>query len=118
MRKIRCFKVTTNKETSIVECEEPLYKSIGEHVGGYVEGVSIQFSRRTLGIHRSVVMVVNEEGLIRELPQNMLGSLLYGGVIVGDIVFCRETMGPEGMDWTSIYDEDIAIIKKCLDAIR
>lgn len=59
------------------------------------------------------VMIVDEEGLLRDTPvMNPVGSLLYGTYehgqpIVGNIVFMRMDFGPEGPD-LSWMDEDEA----------
>ena len=48
----------------------PLYQSLGEAVGGTIELV------RPRGLARPFVMIVNDEGLLLELPLNRLGSIL------------------------------------------
>ena len=47
------------------------------------------------GLERPYCMMVNEEGLLLNLPLNPLGSILYGTpqhgqLIVGDVIFLRE----------------------------
>lgn len=77
--------VTTDNKVEIRDFGEPLYKTVGEAVGGYIEIV------HPIGLVDPLVMIVNEEGLILELPINQLGCLLYGThnhgqPIVGNIV--------------------------------
>lgn len=77
--------VTTDNTVEIRDFGEPLYKTVGEAVGGYIEIV------HPIGLADPLVMIVNEEGLILELPINQLGCLLYGThnhgqPIVGNIV--------------------------------
>lgn len=38
------------------------------------------------------IMVVDEEGLLKELPENPTASFLHGRLIVGDVVLCDEGM--------------------------
>jgi len=54
-------------------------------VGGYIEVVS----PKALKLPNSFVMVVNEEGRLIGLPINPLASKIYGGTIVGTVVFVR-----------------------------
>lgn len=49
--------VTTDNTAEIRDFEAPLYKTIGEAVGGYIEIV------HPMGLADPLVMVVNEEGL-------------------------------------------------------
>lgn len=77
--------VTTDNTVEIRDFGEPLYKTVGEAVGGYIEIV------HPIGLADPLVMIVNEEGLILDLPLNQLGCLLYGThnhghPIVGNIV--------------------------------
>lgn len=62
--------VTTNNELYVKEFTPPLYQSIGEVVGGWIEIV------RPRGLKHRLVMVVNDEGLLRNLPLNVFGSIL------------------------------------------
>ena len=80
--------VSTDNTVEIKDFGEPLYKTVGEAVGGYIEIV------HPIGLADPLVMIVNEEGLILELPVNQLGSLLYGThnhghPIVGNIVVMK-----------------------------
>ena len=75
----------------------PLYQSLGEAVGGTIELV------RPRGLARPFVMIVNDEGLLLDLPLNRLGSILYetqkhGSPIVGNVVIMKEGWTCDGMD--------------------
>ena len=99
--------VTTDNTAEIRDFETPLYKTIGEAVGGYIEIV------HPMGLADPLVMVVNEEGLIQELPMNMLGSLLYGthmhgSPIAGNIVVMKTGWTCEGPDIVGLTDQECA----------
>lgn len=55
-------------------------RELQEKVGGTFEVVRFQGSKR---------MIINEDGLAKELPFNYAASRLYGGRIVGDVVLCH-----------------------------
>ena len=81
--------VTAGNEMSTVEYDSPHYDVIREAVGGWYEHV------RPAGLERPYCMMVNEEGLLLNLPLNLTGSVLYGTPqhgqpIVGDIIFLTE----------------------------
>ena len=81
--------VTTINTMYVKDFGEPLYKSLGEEVGGYIEVVH---PRR---LDAPFVMIVNEEGRLEGLSQNALGSFLYGTPIhgepiVGNIIILQE----------------------------
>ena len=99
--------ITTKYEMRVQEFSEPAYMSIGEAVGGWIEVV------RPVRLGRPYCMVVNEEGLLRNLPMNVLGSFLYGtdkhgSPIVGDIVLLREGINSDGeYDLLGLTEQDI-----------
>ena len=54
------------------------------------------------------VMVVNECGLLDDLPCNHLASVLYGDYIAGDVV----VVGTIGPDFTDIPDELTVLLSR------
>lgn len=103
--------ITTSDEVSVQDFAYPHYKSLGRVVGGYIEIV------RPQGLNRPYCMVVNEEGLMHNLPLNRAGSLLYGtqfhgSPIVGDIVIMAEGETDKGIDFMEIPDNRLEVIKK------
>lgn len=90
---------TTGKDKGIVitasgcwfeqEFDEPLYKSVGRAVGGYIEIVHPR------GLASPYVLVVNEEGMYN-LPVNMFGSLLYGIMAHGCPIYGNAVIMKEG----------------------
>ncbi len=81
--------VNTKNEIRRVEYDPPHYDVIKEAVGGWYEHV------HPMGLEQPYSMMVNEEGLLLNLPVNLLGSILYdaprhGYPIVGDIIILKE----------------------------
>ena len=81
--------ITTDNHASVMDFSEPLYQTVGGAVGGYIEIV------KPCGLKHPLVMIVNEEGKLIDLPVNIYGSALYGTSrhgepIVGDIVIMQE----------------------------
>lgn len=101
--------ISTENKMSVREFTEPLYKSIGEAVGGFIE---IVHPRR---LDSPYCMVVNEEGLLIGLPLNAYGSYLYcsdqhGSPIVGDIVILKEDFVRGARDFVGLEDTEIQAI--------
>lgn len=98
--------VTTSNTMYVKDFVEPLYKSLGKEVGGRIEVVHPRELRVPLN------MIVNEEGRLEGLPQNALGSFLYGTPIhgepiVGNIIILQE--GFVNGEWDIIgLDDDLA----------
>ena len=85
---------------------EPLYQTVGEVVGGYIEHVNPRL------LEAPFCMIVNEEGLLLKLPVNTVGSFLYetlrhGWPIVGTIVIMKDGFTDEGPDIIGLSDDDI-----------
>lgn len=85
------IKITTDNVISTVDVQKngsPLYDLMRKAVGGHCENV---YPRR---LKRGFVMIVNEEGLLHDLPINAVGSYLYGTdlhgqPIVGDVIILK-----------------------------
>ena len=97
---------TTDEKMCVKEFGEPLYKTVGEAVGGHIEIVHPK------GLEEPYCMVVNEEGLLMDLPLNAIGSVWYrtwehGHPIVGDIVVMKEGFENGDRDLLGLTDEEI-----------
>ena len=73
--------VTTDLEIRIEEFSDPLYKTVGSAVGGYIEHV------KPARLRHPYCMIVNEEGLLLDLPLNYVGSYFYGTDQHGEPLF-------------------------------
>ena len=86
---MKAILITTDDQILTVKVEQPLYKSIGSLVDGFIEIV------RPINLPRPFVMVCNEDYCALELPENILGSFMYGSHIhghpvQGNIVIMKE----------------------------
>ena len=91
--KQKTVKVTTDNKISIIDVDFSNFRSIQEAVGGHFETVRTRLMVDYFH-DPSVIMLVDEEGLIKGLPENALGCALYGAPqhgcpIVGNLIFAR-----------------------------
>lgn len=99
--------ITTKDEMRVQEFSMPAHKSIGEAVGGWIEVV------RPVRLKRPYCMIVNDEGVLLNLPRNIFGSFLYGTNyhgywILGDIVLLKEGINSDGeRDILGLDEQDI-----------
>lgn len=84
-----------------VDIENTL-EALQEAVGGYIETVTLVPDR--------VVMIVNEEGLIRSLPCNLAASIVAGFGIVGTTI----VVGVDGEEFCDVPEGIIEKIRKAL----
>ena len=87
--------ITTKNEMRVQEFSEPAHRSIGDAVGGWAEVV------HPMRLEQPYCMIVNEEGILRNLPINFFGSFLYGVdrhciPILGNIVLLKEGINSDG----------------------
>lgn len=90
--KEKVIAITTDNIISIEELEiinGSMLEGLQQIVGGYIEIVS------PVNLDDPLRLVCNEEGLLKELPVNVVGSLLYGTLqhgypIVGNIAILQE----------------------------
>lgn len=101
---------TTDEKMYVKDFEQPLYKTVGEVVGGYIEVVHPR------GLKDPLCFICNEEGLLQSLPLNPIGCVWYrtadhGHPIVGNIVVMKEGWTDDGPDIVGLTDEEIAKVK-------
>lgn len=89
----------------VQEFDEPLYKSVGKAVGGYIETVNPR------GLASPYVLIVNEEGAYN-LPVNLFGSLLcdimaHGSPIYGNAVIMKEGLRNGEPDVVGLSKRDL-----------
>lgn len=101
--------VTTDCTAYIGEFPYPLHRSCKPTLDGYIETVHPR------GLARPYMMLVNEEGLLKGLPLNPLGSLLYGTLehgypIVGNVIFMKDGYRNGEPDIVGLDDEDIGTL--------
>lgn len=101
---------TTDGKMFVKEFTQPLYKSVGDVVEGWIEVVHPR------GLEDPFCFICNEEGLLRDLPLNAIGSLWYGTLqhgcpIAGNIVVMKEGWTDDGYDLIGLEDDEIHRIK-------
>ena len=102
--------VTTDLEIRIEEFIDPLYKTVGSAVGGYIEHV------KPARLRHPYCMIVNEEGRLLDLPLNYVGSYFYGTdqhgePIVGNIVIMKDGYRGGEPDIVGLNDVEAEQIK-------
>lgn len=88
---MKTIKVTTDNMVSVIDVDFDDFRDIQRAIGGNFETVHTQLMADYFK-DPSLIMLVDEEGIIKGLPQNLVGSALYGtakhGIpLVGDLIF-------------------------------
>lgn len=86
---MKTLKITTDNKISVVDVNFSDFKAIQQAIGGYFEIVKTQKLRNYF--KTKVVMIVDEEGLVKNLPMNPMGCYFYdtdkhGNPIVGNVI--------------------------------
>lgn len=108
---MKALKITTELEILNIELKEPLHIGIKKELGGYLEVV------RPRKLEMPFCMIVDEEGIIKDLSFNPLGCWLYGTEehlqpIAGDIIIMCEMNTMDGIVLKGLTDEQIDSITK------
>jgi hypothetical protein len=108
--------VTTDLEIRIEEFSDPLYKTVGSAVGGYIEHV------KPARLHHPYCMIVNEEGRLLDLPLNYVGSYFYGTgqhgePIVGNIVIMKDGYRNGEPDIVGLDDSEVERVKYTISTL-
>lgn len=108
--------VTTDLEIRIEEFSDPLYKTVGSAVGGYIEHV------KPARLRHPYCMIVNEEGRLLDLPLNYVGSYFYGTdqhgePIVGNIVIMKDGYRGGEPDIVGLNDSEVEQVKYTISTL-
>ena len=89
---MRGILITADDEISVVDLPDPTLDAMQKAVGGYIEHVNPR------GLPSPFCMVVNEDGMALELPQNLAGTLMYSILypILGDILVLKDGCNEHG----------------------
>lgn len=108
--------VTTDLEIRIEEFSDPLNKTVGSAVGGYIEHV------KPARLRHPYCMIVNEEGRLLDLPLNYVGSYFYGTdqhgePIVGNIVIMKDGYRNGEPDIVGLDDSEVERVKYTISTL-
>lgn len=108
--------VTTDLEIRIEEFSDPLYKTVGSAVGGYIEHV------KPARLRHPYCMIVNEEGRLLDLPLNHIGSFFYGTdqhgePIAGNIVVMKDGFRDGEPDIVGLDDSEVEQVKHTISTL-
>lgn len=105
--------VTTDGRAYVREFGFPLHRNCEDTLGGWIETV------RPRGLDRPYMMLINEEGLLHDLPMNMVGSFFYqthihGHPIVGNIILMKDGYRDGERDIVGLEEDEA---EKLLDMV-
>lgn len=102
----KTLKVTTDSQIKVVDVDFNRIEDIQREIGGFCERVCTGKFQDYFGA--GVMMIVDEEGLLKRLPMNPLGSFFYGTSkhghpIVGDFILAILEQGY----WTAPNEKQV-----------
>lgn len=104
--------IGTDGKISVRDFAEPLHRSLGEAVGGYIEVV------HPLGLSSPFLMIVNEEGQLKDLPLNIVASYLYGQSIVGSAIIMKEGIVHGEPDVVGLSNANVSYMQRILRLLK
>lgn len=102
---MKTIKVTTNNEISLVDVNFDDFKDIQRVIGGHFEPVHTKRMLNYFG--PGIILIVDEEGSLKGLPDNPLGCYFYGTSfhgepIAGDFILAKvvgeDLTAPDGAE--------------------
>ena len=101
----------TMESWRIVDLQEPLYLSVKDQIGGYMEVVHPR------GLPKPYVLLVDDEGRLKDLEINGLASAWYGDLICGPAVIMQIGMTDEGPDILGLDSSQVAEVTTFLRSL-
>lgn len=115
---MRGIVITADNQISAQDFGDPLHLSLGRAVGGYIEHV------KPRGLKAPYCMIINEEGLLMDLPVNCAASILYetpkhGCPIVGTVVIMKDGYRSGEPDIVGLEpDEEAELLRRITSLLR
>jgi malonyl CoA-acyl carrier protein transacylase len=105
---MKAIKITTDDEISVVDIHEPTLKGMQKEVDGYIQTVR-GYNLNDLDVpeKRNLLMIVNEDGLNKELLYNEIAADLADDYIVGDVLIMAEGFVNGDPDIVGLTDEQV-----------
>ena len=108
---------------NILDVEINVYSEAKKFINGWLENVHLA------GLPSPYCMICDEEGLIKELPLNIIATILYNAnnkdnilpiqPIVGKCIICKEAANEDGeIEWMPLNVVDIIKILNILDVLN
>ena len=102
---MKTLKITTDNKIRMIDINMSDYKAIQKELGGHFETVHTKLMYEYY--KAPVIMLVDEEGLWKRLPLNVVGSYFYGtqehgNPIAGDVLLALVV----GEDFTGFTESD------------
>jgi len=98
---MRAIKLTTAGEVvEISISRKEQLRDLQREVGGYIEIVHARY------LPYPLIMIVDEDGRLKDYPENRIASTFYGRQIVGNAVIMKYLETHRGIDIVGLYDAD------------
>ena len=110
--------ITPDGEVSVREFSEPLYKTVGAVVGGFIEILNPG------GLPEPYCTVVNEEARVNDLPFNAVASLWYGTQrhghpVMGTVVLLKEGYNSDReWDLLTLNDAEVQLLMAVVEKAK
>lgn len=114
-KEIRVIRVTTEgyiELDTFTLGDKYMFEKLAELIGNdcnLVQEIPVRPGLRPV-LPENIVVICDEEGLLKENTVNQLGAHIYGVTypLMGDIIFMAEAYTEDGIDWVGLDDEDFA----------
>lgn len=99
--------IKTTGQLQIVEIDsDDFLHGLQQLVGGHIE---------TLALGQDMTLIVNEEGLLRDLDYNLVASKFMNMHLVGDAVLCCVGLRDDEMDLVGLTPNFVEIARQILE---
>lgn len=103
-----------NGEMEVKDLKYPLYDSMREEIGGYLEIV-----RPIAGIPHGFGLVIDLERKQKHLPTNFIASVICGEEIKGNVIFIREGRSKDfNLDFLQASEGQIEQLKSFINIVK
>ena len=104
--------IGTNNRISRYEVDG--LESLQKAVGGYIEMLRPHKAIDEGLLKSDIILIVDEEGILKNKAVNLIASALFGSILVGDVVITKE----KGTEVVNLKENELKAVEKLCGRIN
>lgn len=89
-------------------------ESLQKAVGGYIEMLRPHKAIAEGLLKSDIILIVDEEGILKNKEVNLIASVLFGSILVGDVVITKE----KGTEVVNLKENELKAVEKLCGRIN
>ncbi len=106
--------VLLGTDNKVSRCNVDSLESLQKAVGGYIEMLRPHKAIDEGLLKSDIILIVDEEGILKNKEVNLIASALFGSILVGDVVITKE----KGTEVVNLKENELKAVEKLCGRIN